>query len=193
MTQLILIRHSQTAIQAGLPASAWPLSEEGIRRCRVLGERLQPYGLQRLIASQETKAAETARHTAAQLDLPWETWPGLEEQHRQSEPFTSQAEFSAAIQRLFESPEQQVYGEESGEQACQRFEAALQALLRAHPGAALGIVTHGTVLTLWVSHRFNLPAFPFWRQLGLPAFLVVTGTDEQPAGELLEFVPQITR
>jgi broad specificity phosphatase PhoE len=38
----------------------------------------------------------------------------------------------------------------------------------------VAVVTHGTVMTLFVTRAAGLEAFPFWKRLGLPAFVVLS-------------------
>jgi broad specificity phosphatase PhoE len=173
MSYLILVRHSQSEMQPECPAAQWPLSADGRQRCRILAERLQPYGLSCIYTSQETKAVQTARITARQLGIPWRRRKGMEEHHRSSVRILASSEFQALVARLLHNPDELVFGEETGAQAVRRFSSALQSLLQAHPNENLGVVTHGTVLSLWAAQHFNLPVFEFWQQLGLPAYLVI--------------------
>ena len=70
MSELILVKHSLPAFDPALPPAEWHLSEEGLRRCEGLAERLRPWvgplgGP--LFVSTEPKAMETAAggHRAA--------------------------------------------------------------------------------------------------------------------------------
>lgn len=173
MSYLILIRHSLPEIQPEQPAAAWQLSEEGWQRCRILADHLQPYGLKRIFASQELKAGQTAQAVAEQLGIPWASAPGLEEHHRALMHIVPRPEFRSLVARLLQNPQEMIFGEETGAQARERFSSALQRLLQLHPNENLGVVTHGTVLSLWIEQRFSIPAFSYWEQLGLPAFLVI--------------------
>ncbi len=39
------------------------------------------------------------------------------------------------------------------------------------------VVAHGTVITLFVARRAGLEPFPFWKRLGLPAFVALSLPD----------------
>ena len=41
----------------------------------------------------------------------------------------------------------------------------------------VAVVTHGRVLTLFVTRALGLDPFPFWKRLGLPSFAVVAWPD----------------
>ena len=63
-------------------------------------------------------------------------------------------------------------GKETADQARARFSNALQALQTEYPNQSLAIVSHGTVITLFVEKLTGLEPFPFWKKLGLPSFVV---------------------
>jgi len=185
---LILVRHSLPEIDPGRPAGEWPLSQEGRRRSRLLAGRLAGYDLAAIVASQEPKAAETGRIMAGALDLPFETAPGLHEHERQHEPFfASQEAFRRQVVRLLEQPEAPIFGQETGDEAQQRFAAALEAVLTAHPHGNLAVVTHGTVLALFLARAAGIDAVALWRRLGLPAFVVLS----LPEYEVLKVVEEM--
>ena len=172
---LILVRHSLPEIDPGRPAAEWPLSQEGRRRSRLLAGRLTGYDLAAIVASREPKAAETGRIVAETLDLPFETAADLHEHERQHEPFfASQEAFRARVMRLLAQPEAPLFGRETGDEARQRFAAALEAVLTNHPRGNLAVVTHGTVLALFLAHAAGLDAVALWQRLGLPAFIVLS-------------------
>ncbi|MGD8792007.1 MAG: histidine phosphatase family protein, partial [Anaerolineae bacterium] len=140
-----------------------------------------------IVASQEPKAAETGRIVAGILGLPFETAPDLHEHEREHEPFfASQETFRRQVVRLLEQPEAPIFGQETGDEARRRFAAALEAVLAAHPQGNLAIVTHGTVMALFLARAAGLDAVFFWQRLGLPAFAVLS----LPGYEILEVVEE---
>ena len=67
-------------------------------------------------------------------------------------------------------------GRETAEAAVKRFSNAIDHALKETRGATTSIVTHGTVITLFVSqHNPHVPRFPMWDVLGLPSFVVLEG------------------
>lgn len=173
---LILVKHSLPQIDPTQPATQWPLSEEGRRRCGALAESLAPWQPEIIIASEERKAAQTAELTAQHLDIPWRTAPGLQEHDRSNAPYRAdEAAFHARVAALFARPEERVFGVETAHDALTRFSTALAAALAdaAAPSArSIAVVAHGTVIALYVAHRFGLDGFDLWRRLGLPALVV---------------------
>ncbi len=175
--RLILVRHSLPEIEPGIPAREWRLSVEGRRRCLPLAQALAPYQLQRVVASSEPKAIQTAQIVAAELDLPMETRPNLHEHERPDAVLSSQQEFYTMVARLFALPDELVLGAETANQARQRFSGAVHALLEEYLDQSLAVVAHGTVISLFVAHTCNLDAFSFWKSLTMPSFVTLSLPD----------------
>ncbi len=174
---LILIRHSISQQDARVSAHHWSLTEEGRARCAALAERIQPYQPAVIVSSAEPKAVQTAEAVAGILGLPHKTETGLHEQLRESEPYRTQTEFEARIRRLLENPSQLVFGEETGDAAYLRFQAAIDAILRRHPNQNVTAVTHGTVLSLFLARVAQIEPVAFWQKLGMPAFVALSLPD----------------
>ena len=176
---LILIRHSNVTIDPDKPAATWTLSDEGRTRAAALALHLRPYHLDQVISSIEPKAVETAEITARKLQTPLSTTPNLHEHERSQVPFHSRERFEAQVRELFATPNRLIFGDESADQAHARFASAVENLLKQHSSQNLAVVTHGTVLTLYVSRLAKLEPYSFWKQLGLPAFVVLSLPDMQ--------------
>jgi broad specificity phosphatase PhoE len=174
---LILIRHSLPEIIPTLPASQWHLSDEGRRRCRALADELAVYRPQVIVTSVEPKAVETGRLVADRLGLPCEVSPGLHEHERPEVVFGTREQFEASVAEFFVRPGALVFGAETAGQAHARFRRAVDDALAQYPERTVVIVTHGTVMTLFVAWANELEPFPFWQRLGLPAFVVLSRPD----------------
>jgi broad specificity phosphatase PhoE len=70
-------------------------------------------------------------------------------------------------------------GSETADEAHARYAAAVSDVVAQHPTGNLAIVSHGTVMTLFVSRLMNLDPVPFWRRLGLPAYAVLSLPDHK--------------
>ncbi len=176
--KLIFIRHSSVQIEPGIPSPEWPLSEDGRSRARNLAHQLITYNPTRTITSQEPKARQTGQIIAGELSLPWLSAPDLHEHDRQGVSFLESKEaFETAVTRFFDNPNTLVFGNETANQALKRFDTAVHHLIATYPADTLTIVTHGTVLTLFLSHYNQLAPFPFWQKLQMPDFFVVNLPD----------------
>jgi broad specificity phosphatase PhoE len=173
---LVLVKHSLPEIREGVPASLWHLSAEGVQRAHLLAPKIAGFRLQCIFSSQEPKAAETAQILADDLKLPCQTLPNLHEHIRPTSTNFRQAAFEADVEALFARPNELVFGGETADQAHERFREALAGIVEANLGQNLAIVSHGTVISLFVSRACGIDPFPLWKSLGLPSYLVLDMT-----------------
>ncbi len=185
MRKLILVRHSLPEMVTGVPASEWHLSPEGGRRCVALAGRLAAYDLGAVVSSHEPKAVETGQIVAETIGLPLDTAIGLHEHERGVvRDLGSPEDFRAQVARLFKHPDELVLGYETADEAHARFVLAVDSALERWPATSLAIVSHGTVMTLFIARAAGLDPVPFWKSLTLPCFAVLS----LPDLELLEMV-----
>jgi len=185
--KLILIRHSLPAITGEEPASRWQLSEEGRRRCERLAELLAAHHPSAIVTSTEPKAIETGQIVGERLGIPIEAAPNLHEHERPGTGLDTPEQFRSKVGRLLENPGDLVFGAETGDEARERFSAAVDDAMRRHPAGNVVIVTHGTVMTLFVARVAGIDPVPFWKGLGLPAYVVLS----YPELALLEVVASV--
>lgn len=174
MRHLILIRHAQSRLDPGRDANQWSLTKQGRQSCLPLAQQLQPYQLSQLITSTEPKAIETGRVTATHLNIPTTTAKSLHEHNRVGGPFFPDPhDFLTHIQALFAQPDQLVFGNETANQALTRFSQAVDTVIDTTTGN-IGIVTHGTVMSLFVGSVSGRDTHTYWQQLKLPAYAIFT-------------------
>jgi broad specificity phosphatase PhoE len=172
---LILIRHSQTDASENVPKHAWDLTEEGQRRAQALVPLLEAYHPFVLASSPEAKAQQTAKPIAQHYNLDMLTVTDLREHDRDNVKWmNSQEEFRASVIHFFEHPDELVLGEETGRQTLTRFTSAVTALIDGHSGLNIVAVTHGSVITLFVSQFAGVDAVLFWQSLTQPWIGVFT-------------------
>jgi len=189
MRKLILVRHSLPDIVPELPANQWRLSREGRGRCKILAARLAGHKPCLIVTSLEPKALETGQLVASMLELPQTAAAGLHEHVRQSVSYCAdEAQFQASVVRMLEQPGQPVFGDETGDQAHQRFSQAIASVIEHYPQGNLAVVTHGTVLSLFVSRAVGIEPVPLWKRLGLPSFVALG----LPHCGLLEIVESVS-
>jgi broad specificity phosphatase PhoE len=88
---------------------------------------------------------------------------------------------------LFARPHELVFGNETAQQAHTRFAGAVAQVVERHPVGNIVIVTHGTVISLFVAVHANLDPFALWKQLAMPSFVVLA----VPSFKLLDTVSSI--
>lgn len=181
--QLILVKHSLPEMIETLPARDWKLSEEGCLRAERLAGRLASYHPKRLFSSPEPKAMETALIVGRTLPLDVHVIQDLHEHERSISGHLPKAEFEAAIQTFFSNPDRLVFGSETANQAYQRFSRTVHYVLAEDGEKTTVIVSHGTVISLFISRLTRQPEIEIWRKLGLPGFIVL----DLPSNELVAF------
>jgi broad specificity phosphatase PhoE len=171
---VILVRHSVPEIEAARPACQWGLSKEGRARCLSLADDLRPHHPELILSSTEPKAQETAALLAKALHLAWHTAENLHEHERASVPFfESRAAFHEAIQAFFRHPHARVFGDETAIQALNRFANALRHALSLYPEKTVVIISHGTVMSLFIAHLTGDDPCAVWQKLKFPDFVVI--------------------
>lgn len=177
MRKLILIRHSEVAIDPSKPHHEWVLSESGRRLAVILAERLCTLQPDLIVTSTETKAIQTGQIVAQQMNVPVKTVDDLHEHQRRQMPYTSQPVFEENVAKFFNHPTELVFGSETAEQVYQRFKWAIGALLQKNGGKNLAVISHGTALALFVGRQTKQPPLDIWKQLDSPSYLVLSLPD----------------
>ena len=166
---LLLIRHAAPQVDPSTPAHTWWLSDKGRQSCYELAERLRPRCPTRILTSTEPKAQQTGQIIATVLQIPSATWPDLHEHDRSNVTGLDQETFQAQVIQLLTHPETHLFGRETGAQAQQRFTRAIHSARAAYPTDTLALVTHGTVMTLFVTaHNPTIEPVSWWQNLRLP-------------------------
>ena len=177
MRRLILVRHAAPVKNPDVPAREWLLSPGGHADAARLAELLLPYAPAAVLASDETKAQQTAQPLADQCGLSVKVMAALHEHERRTVRYLDHDAFQATMARFFAEPDTLVFGEETAQQALSRFSLAVEQALADHPDGNVALFTHGTVLTLFAAAHGAGDAFTFWWHLNLPAWVVFAVPD----------------
>ena len=170
---LILVKHSLPKIVENVPAHKWELSDAGRVRAKQLAERLNGYQPEVIVSSVEPKAKETAEIIAAKHNLGLQVVNGLHEHDRSKVGYLHRKEFQATVREFFEKPDTLVFGSETADECHARFQHAVHTILDHNLDKTVVIVTHGTVISLFVSRLTGMPDLLLWNELGMPSFVVI--------------------
>ena len=170
---LILVKHSLPELDETRPTNTWKLSNEGRVRAQRLAEELESFQPEVILSSNEPKAKETAEILASQLRLEVQTAPDLHEHDRSTVPFLSHDKFQASIREFFQKPDELVFGSETANQTYTRFYRAVHSILKEHRKKSVVIVTHGTVISLFVARLTGSSDLELWSKLGLPSLVAM--------------------
>jgi 2,3-bisphosphoglycerate-dependent phosphoglycerate mutase len=123
-------------------------------------------GITKIISSTEPKALATGKPIAEHLNLPVEEMEEFVEVKREKR-FLTDNEFLIQKQKELEIRNEKVNGVESGDEAITRFKLGIQTLEEKYSGENILIITHGTIMTLFLADRndsFN-NIFEDWNKL----------------------------
>ena len=170
---LILVKHSVPEIEEARPANTWKLSEQGKLRAQRLAEHLEGFGAEVIVSSHEPKAIETAEIIARRLQLNVQIVPDLQEHDRTNVSYLPHDAFQALIRDFFQRPDELVFGNETASEAYLRFYRAVHSILNEYSNKTIVAVTHGTVISLFVSQLTGSSDLELWGMLGLPSFVAL--------------------
>ena len=151
MRKLILIKHASPLVIPGTPTEQWKLSDKGKESCVPLADALSAYEPSVIVSSDEPKALETAQLVASSLAIPTAIAPNLHEHDRSNVPHMRNGEFISHMELFFRRPGELVLGKETADEALERMESAIGELLTKHPAGNVAVVSHGTVIALFVA------------------------------------------
>jgi broad specificity phosphatase PhoE len=173
-TRIVLVKHAQPVLDAAVPPRDWHLGAEGAQQAARLARRLEQFVPFALASSREPKALETADIVGLELNVPMEVIDGLEEFDRPALPLMSPAERERINARIFDAPSERVLGTESAAEALTRFsQGVANALELARDTDTLVLVTHGTVISLFVAAHNDVDARELWKGLQCASFVVL--------------------
>jgi broad specificity phosphatase PhoE len=187
LRKLILIKHASPRVDPNVASERWELSEQGRGSCVALAEAVRPYGPAVIVSSSELKAEQTAQLVAARLGLEVKPGADLYEHDRGNVPHMPGREFISMMELLFRRPGDLVLGDETADEAAERFGSAVEQVLAAHPEGNVAIVSHGTVIALLLSRHGAGRGFQIWREMGLPSIAVL----EVPGYQLEKLVARL--
>lgn len=159
MPHLILVKHALPEIMPTLPANQWHLSEAGRARCALLADQLVNYAPAVLVSSPEPKASETAQLVAPRLNTGVQVVDGLHEHDRSNTAWLGPEQFELAVAAFFHHPAALVMGRETAHQASERFARTVAAVTSWYVEQNVVVVTHGTVLALFVARATGMEPF----------------------------------
>ena len=169
-TTLLLIRHGQTEwnVQGRYTGqSDIPINETGREQARRLAAKLKALPPDVIYASDLIRARETAEIIAVACDVPLSADPRLREINQGVWEGMLFPDIKARFAREFAAREADPLtvaapeGESVG-QVRERVLAAVQAIVRKHPGQRVAIVAHGLVLAIIKGYVMDHPITKVW-------------------------------
>lgn len=151
------LTHPQVAIDPAVPVPKWGLSPVGHARAQFLAGQGWIRRFRRIIASDETKAIETADVLASALGLTTEIRHGLHENDRSATGFLPPAEFETVADQFFAHPDRSIRGWETAQDAQRRIVSGVRDAIAEQPLIPTLFVGHGGVGTLLACALRGIP------------------------------------
>jgi probable phosphomutase (TIGR03848 family) len=179
ITRLVLARHAVTAETGPLLSGRQPgidLSEEGVRQAEALADRLTELPVAAVYTSPIERTTQTARRVADRHHLPVESLEGVLEADYGEWTGQKLAELAKTdlwkvVQR---APSRAAFpGGESLAAMQARMVAALDAVVAAHPGELVVVVSHADPIKAAVAHYTGVHLDLFQRIMVDPASVTV--------------------
>jgi broad specificity phosphatase PhoE len=181
MRKLTLNKHARPHVDPNTPSDEWKLADEGRRASNALADALRGQSFETVLSSSEPKALETAQIIGTRLGKPVRVADDLFEHDRRNVPHMEAREFISLVALFFRDADRLVLGDETADEAYDRFAAAVDRALETQTGD-VAIVTHGTVIALFAERRAKQDPFAVWRRMGQPSYIVF----EVPEWNVLE-------
>jgi 2,3-bisphosphoglycerate-dependent phosphoglycerate mutase len=173
MSVLVLIKHGSPVLDPDVPAREWLLSSRGEAESALLADALRVYLPCRLVSSTEVKAQRTAEILARAFATGTSSVADLREIDRPAMPVMTREAHRQVNAGIFCQPDRAVVGTESAAAALRRFSAGVRHQLELTAQENLVVVTHGTVISLFVAEHNPVDAFAFWSELECASFVVL--------------------
>jgi broad specificity phosphatase PhoE len=178
---LYLIRHPKTQPDPALPPPEWRLSPGGHAQVRALVAAPFWHQVAAMYTSQEPKTTLVGDAVQAAHGLAYTPVAELGEARRNT--WIGFDSFKAVQHAFFSAPEVPAAPDwEPANTAQARFVAAIDGILAQHaPTDPVVVVTHGSVLALYVAHlRNETPHYEMWQQIGFAAIMAIDRATLRP-------------
>lgn len=173
MGRLFLVRHARPVVDPARPPSEWDLDPAGVPLLEQFAGLPHWASACRIVSSAEPKASQTAAHIAGRHRLPPPETVGALGELRKGSFVANHAE---VVVRAFRQPEKPAAdGWETAADALARFSGAIDRLIESARGRDLVVVSHGIVLSLYLSRLQGQSRVDpdDWARIRMPDYCVV--------------------
>jgi len=176
-TELLLIRHAESAPSRDIPEADWPLSPTGVQQAQQLAAALQRWKIDAVFASPYARAKATVEPFTRAVGLSVHVIADLRERRltegRRDDWLTllwqAWADFNFALPHC-----------ESSYDCQQRMRHCLEQLAANHRGQTLAVCSHGNAIALYLNSIDNTFGFEAWAAMKNPDIFRVTYNAGRP-------------
>lgn len=149
-SKIIFLRHADTQKDPNLNASFWSLSELGNSQAQNIISNPVFHDVTRAYVSSEIKTYLTIEPLIQKFEIIVEKNADLDEVHR-GDKFLSKEDFEKEKYKQLEDLDYPAFGGETGNQALERFQKAVEKIKSESQNQNILIVTHGTILNIYLA------------------------------------------
>lgn len=153
MVRIIFIRHALPVVDHSRSSTEWVLSPDGLEDVKTCRQYLRNLSISLVYTSSQAKAKETANLLFEGQQVSFLEDNRLDEVIRPGPPLKDVEEFKAAVKMSFLNLGHSYFGWETNLSALGRFTSSIEDISEQHPSGVIAVVTHGTVLTLYLGFR----------------------------------------
>lgn len=150
----LILRHAETIKGPNKPAPEWDLTADALEKINYYISERKFSDITKIVSSSEPKAVATGKPIAIHLNLPISEMEEFVEVKREKK-FLTDEEFLDQKKRELTNLYQIENGVESANQALARFERGIQKLEEKYLDENILIITHGTIMTLYLAKINN--------------------------------------
>jgi broad specificity phosphatase PhoE len=148
------LRHAETIKDPNKPAPEWDLTPDALEKINQYISEGKFDKITKIYSSTEPKAVATGKPISTFLDLPILEMEEFVELKREKK-FLTDEEFLDQKKRELTNLDHVENGVESGNTGIERFESGIQKLEDMYTGENILIITHGTIMTLYLAKINN--------------------------------------
>jgi broad specificity phosphatase PhoE len=170
--KLYFFRHSQTIFEPEVPTPNWVLSEEGIEKAKLLSGDSKIMNIEIFYSSLQNKALETTVILAKPNRTPIKTHSGLAELTSITNAFIPC--YDETVRDLYAGKIKTINHGESLKEGRDRFHNTIEDIVHSEVGNdSIGIVTHGSILSLFASEYSGVAAYELHQQISMPDMAIL--------------------
>lgn len=162
----ILLRHAETLKDPNKPAPEWDLTPNSLEKINEYISEGKFSNITKIFSSTEPKAIATGKPISEFLNLPITEMEEFVEVKREKK-FLTDEEFLDQKKRELTNLDKVENGAESAYTALARFESGIQKLEEKYFDESILIITHGTIMSLYLAKQENnlQNIFGIWHNL----------------------------
>lgn len=162
----LILRHAETIKDPNMHPKDWLLTPDALEKINQYMSEGIFNNLTKIFSSAEPKAVATSKPVSTYLNLPISEMEEFVEVRREKK-FLTDEEFLLQKQQELEIRTEKVNGVESGDEALARFLSGIEKLENEFTNEDILIITHGTIMTLFLTSYKNdfSNIFENWKNL----------------------------